>query len=238
MRLLDGTMTRLREFARRPATVLLLVVVPPLAIETYGTAMASFPRLPGLTGDPATVGRMTGTLFAVAFLSGLVGLFQVISARRGDARLALCGYPRLLLLGTRLGTLAVVGVLAAGIAMTTLAWRAEVADPVLAFVVLLATALLYGIIGVVVGSLLPRELEGSLVLVFMADLDNVLSSGLFDVGAIARAAPLYHPHQLFEAAVRDGTVATANVGPVLAWLGASLVVALGAYWWRGTGIPA
>jgi hypothetical protein len=34
---------------------------------------------------------MTGTLFAVAFFAGLIGLFQLISARSGDERLAPCG---------------------------------------------------------------------------------------------------------------------------------------------------
>ena len=235
MRLITGTAARLREFARRPATIVLLVVVPPLAIETYGVALESFPQLPGLAADPATVGRITGTLFAVAFLSGLVGLFQVISSRRGDARLALAGYPRWLLLATRLITLIVVGILAAGVAMATLAWRVDVAAPALAFVVLLTTAVLYGVIGVAVGSVLPRELEGSLVLVFVADLDNVLSSDLYDVGAIAEFAPLYHPHALFEAAVRGGTLTSGHVLPLLAWVGALLAAAYGAYVWRGTG---
>ena len=79
-----GTRLRLAELTRQPFTLALLLVLPPTVIEMYGAALSSFPQLPGLTADAATAGRMTGALFAVAFLAGLVGLFQVIGARRGS----------------------------------------------------------------------------------------------------------------------------------------------------------
>lgn len=229
MRVLTGTATRLRELGRQPATLAMLLLLPPVAIEVYGVALESFPMLPVLPADPATVGRMTGTLFAVAFLAGLVGLFQVISARNGDERLALCGYPRATLLLTRLLTLVVVVGVGAVVAFAALAWHVDVADPVLAFGVLVLAGLIYGLFGVVIGTLLPRDLEGSLVLVFLADIDNALSSGVFDVGEVAEFAPLYHPHELFEAAVLDGTLADGHLAPSLLAMAALLVAAFAAY---------
>lgn len=216
MGLASGTWTRLKEFARRPTTLALLVVLPPLAIEVYGLGLESFPALAGLEAAPATVGRITGTLFAVAFLSGLVGLFQVISARKGDERLALAGYPRTRLLATRLLVTVAIALVGSAVGFGVLAGRVEVAAPVLAFGALALAALLYGLVGVVVGTLVPKDLEGSLVLVFMADLDNVLSSGLFEVGDLAQLAPLYHPHALLSSAVLDGTVGDGHLGPTLA----------------------
>jgi ABC-2 type transport system permease protein len=66
--------------------------------------------------------------------------------------------------------------------------------------------------------------------VFMADIDNVLASGLFEVeGALAAIAPLRHPHELFRTAVLEGHLAEGHLLPVVAWLGALLVVALLAY---------
>lgn len=229
MRAATGTAARLREFARQPTTLALLVLLPPVVIEVYGVALESFPELPATGMDPATAGRMTGTLFAVAFLAGLIGLFQVISARNGDERLALCGFPRSTLLVTRIVTLLVVAGIGTIIAFSVFAWRVDVAAPALAFGVLAAAGLLYGLIGVLVGTLLPRELEGSLVLVFMADLDNVLSSGLFDIGAAAEFAPLYHPHELFTTAVLEGEVAAGHLVPMATYVAVLLVAAFVAY---------
>lgn len=235
-----GTRLRLAELGRQPLTLALLVLLPPVVIEMYGVAMASFPKLPGLSADPATTGRLTGALFAVAFLAGLVGLFQVISARSGDERAAVAGFSRQVMLATRLVTMLLVAVVGAGVAFTVFTTRVDVAAPAIAFGALVLAALVYGLLGVVVGTLLPRELEGSLVLVFVADLDNALSSGLFPIDASASLpavgsvgvtdfVPLYHPHELFQAAVLDGTLADGHLLPTVAWIGGLLVVAVAAY---------
>jgi len=239
-RLATGTRLRLLELGRTPVTLAMVFALPPVVVEMYGVALESFPVVPSAGADPTTVGRMTGTLFAVAFLAGLVGLFQILSATRGDERLAVAGYPRSSMLVARLVTMVVVAVVATAVAYAVLTVRVAVAAPALAFGVLALAGLLYGLLGVVVGSLLPRELEGSLVLVFLADVDNALSSGLFPaewtvsvpaVGdvAVVELAPLYHAHSLFSAAVLDGTLADDHLVPALAWVGLLLVVAFAAY---------
>lgn len=101
------------------------------------------------------------------------------------------------------------------------------------------------LLGVVIGTLVPRELEGSIVLVFLADMDNALSSGLFpvaggiDLPVIGEVTPpeflpLYHPHALFTNSVLDGELTTGHVGPSLAWVAGLVVVAFVAYG-RSTG---
>lgn len=239
-RSVTGTRLRLAELARQPATLAMLLALPPVVVEMYGIAMESFPVGSVGGADPATVGRMTGTLFAVAFLAGLVGLFQIISAKRGDERLAVAGFPRSSMLAARLATMVVVSVVASAVAYAVLGYRIDVAAPALAFGVLVLAGLLYGLFGVVVGALLPRELEGSLVLVFLADMDNALSSGLFPVGwsvslpalgdvSVVEFAPLYHAHELFSAAVLDGEFAGAHFVPALAWVVLLVAVAFAAY---------
>lgn len=240
VRVLRGTRFRVAELARQPTTLALLVLLPPVVIELYGVALASFPMLPGLEIDPATAGRMTGALFAVAFLAGLVGLFQAISARHGDERAAIAGYPRWAMLTTRLATMLLVALAGATVAFVAFTYRVDVASPGLAFAVLALAALLYGLLGILVGALVPRELEGSLVLVFVADIDNALSSGLFAIDAsvtlpvvgavgVTDLVPLYHPHELFVAAVMDGTLATDHLAPVAVWIGGVLVAAFLVY---------
>ncbi|MFB6352529.1 MAG: ABC transporter permease [Halobacteriales archaeon] len=244
-RLATATRLRLRELTRQPFTLAMLLVLPPTVIEMYGLAMASFPQLPSLGTDPKTAGYLTGTLFAVAFLAGLVGLFQVIGARRGDERAAVAGFPRRTMLASRLVAMVAVVLAATAIAAAVLAYRVDVADAALAVGVLALAGLVYGLLGVAVGTLVPRELEGSIVLVFLADLDNALSSGLFPVtygvdlpvlGEVTapELLPLYHPHALFTSAVLDGSIAAGHVGPSLAWVAGLVVVAFLAYG-RSTG---
>lgn len=247
-RIVTGTRLRLSELIRQPLTLTLLLVLPPVVIEMYGVAVESFPQLPSLGADPATVGRMTGALFAVAFLAGLVGLFQVISARSGDERAAIAGFPRWMMLLTRLVTMVVVALTGAAVAFAVFGYRVDVAAPGLAFGVLVLAALVYGLLGVIVGTLLPRELEGSIVLVFLADMDNALSSGLFPIGTevtlpvvgevgVTDFVPLFHPHELFTAAVLDGDLAMDHLVPTLGWILGLLIIAFVAYD-RVTGEPA
>lgn len=228
--LATGARFRLAELTRQPTTLALLFVLPPVVIEIYGEGLSSFPALPGLTIDVATAGYLTGALFAVAFLAGVVGLFQVIGARNGDERLALSGYPGYQLLATRLLTLLVVTAAGSVVALAVFGWHVEVAAPLLAVTVLGLAGIIYGLLGVVVGTLLPRELEGSLVLVFLADADNIIASGMLDVeGPLVALAPLYHPHRLFTAATLHGELATEHVLPSLALLSFLFVVAMVAY---------
>lgn len=236
--LVTGTRYGVVQLFRQPLTVVALVVLPPVVVETYGTAVGSFPSL-ATQAAPATVGRVTGALFAVAFLTGVVGLFQVISATRGDRRLVLAGYPRLALLTTRLVTTVAVAVVGAVVAVGVVAARGTVAAPVAAVGSLALAGLVYGLLGVAVGTLVPSELEGSIVLVFLADVDNVLSSTLFPVATtvdlagvtvrVADLAPLSHPTRLFTGAVLDGSVPTAHLLPAVAWVVALLAVAVAGY---------
>ncbi|MFB6214964.1 MAG: hypothetical protein ABEI54_03750, partial [Candidatus Bipolaricaulia bacterium] len=124
-------------------------------------------------------------------------------------------------------------------------FRVAVSDPLMAFWTLTLAGLVYGLLGVIIGTLIPQPLEGSIVLVFMADLDNALSSGLFPLTAsislpvigeiaITDVVPLYHPHELFVSAVLRGELATEHLLPVLAWISGLLLVAFLAYG-RSTG---
>lgn len=244
-KLVTGTRLRIAELTRQPLTLVMLIALPPVVIEMYGIAVESFPHLPSLGAEPATVGRITGTLFAVAFLAGLVGLFQVISARSGDERAAIAGFPRWIMLTTRLLTMVIIALAGALVAFIVFTYRVEVTAPLLAFGTLALAGLVYGLLGVIIGTLVPRELEGSIVLVFLADLDNALSSGLFPLKTtfsapvigdvhITDAVPLYHPHELFAAAVLDGNLADGHLLPVLGWIVGLLFIAFLAYG-RSTG---
>lgn len=229
-RLRAGASAHLRAFVRRPLHVALLLALPPVVVEVYGLAMETFPALPFLSAPPGTLGRINGAVFAAAFLAGLVGLFQVISAVQADERLRVCGYRRAELFLSRLGIIAAVSLLAASAAFAVLWWSTDVAAPLVALGALALAALIYGLLGVLIGAALPRELEGSLVLVVVADVDDFLASGLANVdAAIADFTPLHYPHALFTDAVREGSVATGDVLGAGAYVLALFVLALTVY---------
>lgn len=201
-----------RAFARDPFHLVVLLVLPPAVVVGYAEAMAAFPPLPGLSAPPQAVGRISGATFAAAFLAGLVGLFQVISARRADARLGLAGFPRTHLLAGRFVTVALVALVGAAVSLASVWYDVAPERPALAFAALVLAGLTYGALGVLVGALLPRELEGSLVLVFAADLDAATSTGLVgDIGDISWLFPLSAAHGLVETGILGGDIATADL---------------------------
>ncbi|MFB6150413.1 MAG: hypothetical protein ABEJ40_01275 [Haloarculaceae archaeon] len=229
-RLWAGLGAHLREFLREPVHLVLLLALPPVVVEGYGRAMASFPEFPFMETPPGTLGRVNGAVFAAAFLAGLIGLFQVVSAVQADDRLGICGFDRAELFLSRLGTVVVVSLVAAAAAFGALLRTVTPEAPLVAFGALALAALTYGLVGVLIGSLLPRELEGSLVLVFVTDFDDFLASGVVDVDSpVVNLLPLHYPHELFRAAILDGTVATGDVVAALAYLAVLFVAVLGAY---------
>ncbi|MFB6189735.1 MAG: hypothetical protein ABEI57_07600 [Halapricum sp.] len=208
-----------REFVREPVQVVILLVLPLVVIEGYGYAMTAFPEFPFMEAVPETMGRINGAVYAVAFLAAVLGLFQVISALQADERLRLCGYARAELFLTRLATVVAASLLVSAVSMAVLLWRTDVGAPVVAFGALVAAALTYGLIGMLVGAVLPRALEGSLVLVFLIDADDFLSSGMLDLdNPLLRVFPLHYPHALFRSAVLDGTVAAGDALATVAYL--------------------
>jgi len=227
-RLRVGAASHVREFARMPLNVALLVVFPVVVVEGYGAAMAAFPRFPHLgAGTMAELGQVNGAVYAAGFLSGIVGLFQMISALQADERLGICGYDRSELFGSRFASVALGSALVAGAATAALVASVDPESALAAFGALTLAALIYGLIGMLVGAVLPRALEGSLVLVFLVDFDDFLSSGLLDVEwEVVGLLPLYYPHDLVRSAVFEGTVATGDALAATAYLGVAFLATL------------
>lgn len=231
-----GASAHAKTAVRDPTTLAMLVALPPFVTYVYGTAMGAFPDVGFFDVGATTYGRIGGALFATAFLTGLVGLFGTVSAATADRYVAFSGYRPGVLFATRVLVSTAVGLVAAAVSLgSLLALGTDVAAVGRAFVVLALAGALYGLLGVVVGALVPRDLEGSLVLVFLADLDSFLSGDVLAVDSdLVSLLPLHYPHAMFESAVLDGTVDAGNVAPALAYL-AVLTVAAGVAYAAATG---
>lgn len=234
-----SVVANVRAVTRDPFTITLLLLMPVVSIQLYGLSVGSMADL-GLFDTAAslpTVGRVTGAVFAASALTGILGLFQRLGTRTADHRLVVSGYRRRELVAAHVATVVVTALVVAAVTTASLEWtlHRQVGSRVTAVAGLALVGVLSGLVGVFVGTVLPRALEGSLVLVAFADVGAIVASGLFGIdGGLAGLFPLTHPHELVMGAVVDGTLAAGAVAPALGHL---LVVAFLAGLAYSEGLP-
>jgi ABC-2 family transporter protein len=243
-----ATATRLgfREQARRPLVLILLVVLPVFFITRSIAVTEALPRtilLPGDGGSVVTNMRdIHGANMAaitVAFLSGLVGVFVTQSARQGDRRLVVAGFSRWQVLVPRL---AVLGAATALITVVSVAVTAASFAPRLWVpfsVGTLAVGLVYGLLGVLAGTLFDR-LGATYLMLFGAMLDlGIAQSPMFGSGEPpewARALPGYGPGRVIvDAAFSPDFHGWGELAQAFAWI-AALTLAVVALLIRRAGI--
>lgn len=174
-------MTRAATFAREqlraPFTLGLLAGVPALFVTAAAGTLSDFADALGgsLAGD-AAVALSAG--WAAAFVSGMLGFFQAASSRDADRRLVLAGLSPLRVAASRIGASVGLAVVASCASFAALLLRAGVAHPWHAAVGIVAFALIYLSIGVLVGSIVRAALEGSLLVVFVFLLDAFAGPGM------------------------------------------------------------
>lgn len=222
-RMTTSVCSNLRSVTREPFTLALLVLMPAVSIQLYGLSVASIAEL-GLfdTGvSLQTLGMVTGAVFGTAALTGILGLFQSLGIQTADRRLVISGFPHVELVAARLGTVVATALLVAVVTTISLDWllAGKLGSGIVTMAGLFQVGLLFGLLGVLVGSVLPQPLEGSLVLVGVADGSAIVASGLFGISDdLTDLFPLSHPHDIVLQAVVDGSVATTEVLPALGYL--------------------
>jgi len=172
-----------REGMRAPVVLIMVLAVPALFVFSAAGALSEFAAALGsaLAGE-AAVALSAG--WAAAFVSGLVGFFQASSSRAADRRLIVAGLGAVRVAFSRVAASGALAVLAAVAAFGALEARDPVAHPWHVSAAIAAFAVLYLAIGVVVGSLIPAPLEGSLVVVFVFLLDAFAGPGMSGSPAI------------------------------------------------------
>jgi hypothetical protein len=220
-RVWTGVCSHTLAFFRNPLYLVLLVVLPLVEIRFAGSALETLPAVafPEMEASLTTTGRLFGAIYATAVFGGIVGLFQRLSADETDRRLIIAGSSPGRLFLTRTLTVLGITLVVAAVATTALVWTEDVAAPALAFAVLGASGVLYAFVGLLLGSVLSGELEGSLALVFIVDVDVILATGLLPTDLfVGKAFPLYHPYQLLQSTVVDGGLGGGHVLPAVGYV--------------------
>jgi hypothetical protein len=179
-----------RDLLRHRGALALLVALP---LSFYLTAAGAELERPFVAGG-------VGMAFSV---SGAT-LFSILSSREVDQRLVLAGYRPIELLLGRLLFLGPFGLVIAGAFSALMSVMSDPARPALLAFAVATVAAAAVPFGLAVGAAVPRELEGTLVLIGVVGVQLASDADTL----VAKLLPFYGPRRLIEAgALGEGPVA-------------------------------
>ncbi|MGW5852609.1 ABC transporter permease [Streptomyces sp. NPDC055254] len=152
-------------------TILAYLVIPRTAIPFHLRATG---QLLSPAGNQMT--QLTGALNVVALITGFMMFAATFTGGRFDKRLALAGYPRAHLVLAKAATLTLASVLVAAYATTVICTAWSPKQPLQLATALFSSAMTYGALGVVFGSVLRREVEGMFAIAMTSVVDITLQN--------------------------------------------------------------
>jgi hypothetical protein len=168
-----------KQYLRSPLFIILLIGLPPTFISLSFIVTPDLPfgvnvqegagRVPVAVGMADFHGAIMVPI-TVAFLSGILGLFVMLSARQGDRRLVIAGYSPNLLLVVRLVIVAVMSLVITAISVGVTLISFQPMQLGLFFLANLITALQYGFLGAIAGTFLSA-MSGTYLMFFMPMMD-------------------------------------------------------------------
>lgn len=214
---MKATVTFTREHLRAPLTLVMLVGIPALFVLASANVLSEFANAlgGGLAADAASA---FGAGWAAAFMAGALGFFEASSARGADRRLALAGFGVTRIASCRIVSAVTMALVVSTIAFLALLISSGVAHPAHALAAVFAFALIYLAVGVLVGSIIHGQLEGSLTVIFVFLLDMFSGPGMTE-----KASPLSLSRKAADILI---AAATGQSSPAGDWLKLVLVVTL------------
>jgi len=236
-----GFRSGLEEMRRTPILIALLVFGPAYVIYFFTLFAPDGPALIHLEGEtirttlPAAFPAFT-TPMTSALLAGIAGMFLMESASTADSRLVVAGFRAYQVILARLGMVIGVSAVASGVSIGVMmtAFQPELLLWFIAGTTL--TALIYGMIGLLVGVLLDRLLGIYLILFgSMIDLFVFQNPLAKETPVLARVLPGHFPLQLVMEAGFKGAISPDDLGYTFGYL--CLLTILGIFgFYRATGL--
>ncbi len=238
-----ATTLGLRQYLRHGLLVTFLAVLPPVFITLSfivtpdNAATVTVPEGGRSLVAPVGMAKLHGAIMVpmtVAFLSGILGLFVMLTSREADRRLVASGYPPLLLLAVRLTLIAALSLLITALAVgfTLIDFR----PPQLGvfFLINLTAALHYAFIGAVAGTFLSA-LSGTYLMFFLPMIDlGLVQSPMFPREPVSwwmKLLPGYTPtNVLVDVSFSDGFDTGGDLAAALAYLAALALIGAFAFW--------
>ena len=195
----------MKELLRNKFTVFIMTALPVIIFSViyYATTtilMTFKVNSSTITVSMKDVHTVTGSLTAISLLAGIAGFYLAIGSRSIDRRLISSGYSSQLIVFVKL-FITVFFVIIGSIFLIILELIFRPPNNLVPFsLALIFTGIMYGLIGILVASLIPREFEGSLIILTLSFLDtmfitNPMSPGTYNT-AFSKLFPAYAPVQL------------------------------------------
>lgn len=205
------------DYARRPLNLVLLVAIPVVLVFVWGAALADFSKLVGGSASGIQVEAATAG-WATAVLAGLGGFFQVSGSRAADRRLAAAGKRTAPVVAGRLATCMGLAVVASAGGLAALAARSGLNGPARAVAATLLIGVIYMALGVLVGTVVRSDMNGSLLITLFWILDVFLGPALSSgSSALTRAFPLHFPTLVLTSQTSGHDGPLGDVGWSLLW---------------------
>jgi hypothetical protein len=225
------------EYRQRWLLLLIVLLMPAvLFASNYYSVPAGDPQpleVPSRSGsitlqvDSRETWPMTIGIMGVVWGVSTVGFFGVVGNLRKDRRLLLCGYRAWQILLARLGLLAGLSVPLALIGMLPYTMISSSLHPVIVWLACLLAALIAAGFGLLIGILLPRPMEGLLLIILGTGI------GMSLAGDSARYFFLYPAMQLLVMGrLSPDPWPYSYAAQSLMVAAAFVVLALAVWWWR------
>ncbi|WP_062992776.1 hypothetical protein [Nocardia anaemiae] len=236
---LIATRYGLIEHARNRFAMVLVAAFVPILITLVGVAVTGV-EIPFRLRDTGLVLRANGNelaqisvaLMAVSLIVGFMMFAATFSSGAFDRRLSMAGFPRVALGLAKIACLVVASVVVCAYATAIICCYWSPRQPVLFAAALFGAAMTYGALGVALGALLRREVEGMFAIAMISCVDMALQNPIASAGAdsdLVRWLPSYGAMQASTAAGFSDTTPLLGFGVQLAWFAASALVGLVAF---------
>lgn len=175
---------------------------------------------------------ISGALNAVTLITGFMMFAATFSGHDFDRRLAMAGYPRLQLVLAKVAALALAAAAVSAYAtvVTCLTWTPR--QPILLALALFSAAMTYGALGVAIGAVMHREVEGMFAILMTSLIDLSLQNPISSSGSdspLTRFLPSYGAMQASTAAGFSTTSVPGLVAIQLSWFAAAALIGLLAF---------
>ncbi|MFD9435758.1 ABC transporter permease [Streptomyces sp. NPDC060002] len=191
-------------------TILAYFFVPETAVPFHLNATG---QLLAPAGNRTT--QVTGALNAVSLITGFMMFAATFTGGRFDKRLALAGYPRPHLVLAKAATLTLASALVAAYATAVIRATWSPQQPLQLAAALFSSAMTYGALGVVFGSVLRREVEGMFAIAMTSIVDITLQHPARSSSADRSFVQFLPSH----GAIQTATASAFSTTPTPAYLG-------------------
>ncbi|MGW6331504.1 hypothetical protein [Nocardia rhamnosiphila] len=236
---LIATRYGLVEHARNRFAMVLVAVFVPVLITLVRVAVTDIEvpfrlRDTGLVlrADGNELAQISGALTAVSLIIGFMMFAATFGSGAFDRRLSMAGFPRVALVLAKMACLVVASMGVGAYATAVICWYWSPRQPVLLAAALFCAAMTYGALGVALGALLRREVEGMFAIAMISCFDMAVQNPIASSGAdseFVRWLPSYGAMQASTAAGFSDATPLAGFAVQLAWFTASALAGLVAF---------